>query len=297
MSTPDATPTRLAVVTVSYRSATVLRAFLASIDRPDALVVVADSLPDGDDEVRGIVADAGARYLATPDNPGYGGAVNRAVADLPDTVDWVLVSNPDVVLAPGALERLVAVGDADAGIGAVGPLIREATGAVYPSARSVPSLRTGIGHAAFANLWPGNPWTAAYRHDGPDRQVTRDAGWLSGSCVLVRRSAFDAVGGFDSGYFMYFEDVDLGYRITRSGLRNVYEPSAEATHLGAHSTSGESDRMLRAHHDSARRFLEKKYSAPVLWPLRIAARVGLDLRYRVVRRRNARAAAGEARSG
>jgi N-acetylglucosaminyl-diphospho-decaprenol L-rhamnosyltransferase len=107
---------------------------------------------------------------------------------------------------------------------------------------------------------------------------------LSGACVLVRKSAFDEIGGFDTGFFMYFEDVDLGYRLGKSGHRNVYEPAAVVTHTGAHSTNSDSGRMITAHHESARRFLNKKYSGPLLWPVRVVLRIGLQLRSALVRR-------------
>jgi N-acetylglucosaminyl-diphospho-decaprenol L-rhamnosyltransferase len=158
-------------------------------------------------------------------------------------------------------------------------------GSVYPSARAVPSLRTGIGHALFANLWQRNPWTLAYRRESDPSDQARDAGWLSGSCLMVRRSAFDAIDGFDEGYFMYFEDVDLGFRLGRAGYRNVYEPSAQVTHVGAHSTGSESARMVAAHHASARRFLSKKYAGWWLWPVRVVLRVGLAIRSRAIQRR------------
>jgi N-acetylglucosaminyl-diphospho-decaprenol L-rhamnosyltransferase len=156
---------------------------------------------------------------------------------------------------------------------------------VYPSARALPSLRTGIGHALFANIWLGNPWTRAYRRDSSSDPVRRDAGWLSGACVLVRKSAFDELGGFDDGYFMYFEDVDLGYRLGKAGYRNVYEPAAVVVHSGAHSTSDHSARMISVHHESARRFLTRKYSGWYLWPVRVALTVGLDLRSALLSRR------------
>jgi N-acetylglucosaminyl-diphospho-decaprenol L-rhamnosyltransferase len=81
---------------------------------------------------------------------------------------------------------------------------------------------------------------------------------------------------------MYFEDVDLGYRLGRAGYRNVYQPASTVTHVGAHSTGSESARMVRAHHDSARRFLSKKYSGWWLWPVRATLRAGLALRSRSI---------------
>jgi N-acetylglucosaminyl-diphospho-decaprenol L-rhamnosyltransferase len=273
-----------AIITVSYGSAAVLGPFFESIRDAggvEPIVVVADNLAET--AVAELTAAHGGKYLALPENPGYGGAVNAAMRSLPSSVRWVLISNPDVVLAPDVLDGLVATASESDDIGAVGPAILREDGTVYPSARKVPSLRTGVGHALFAEVWPGNPWTQRYRQD--DHLHKRDAGWLSGSCLLVRREAFDAVGGFDEAYFMYFEDVDLGWRIGRLGLRNVYEPEAIATHVGGTATRGSSDRMRRAHHESAYRFLAGKYAAWWLWPLRAVLRLALAVRARATRTR------------
>jgi N-acetylglucosaminyl-diphospho-decaprenol L-rhamnosyltransferase len=275
------------IVTVAYRSDDVLAGFLDSVttatsSRP--AVVVVDNAP-GAGDASGQAAAKGAVYLPLAANPGYGGAVNAGVHALPGSVEWVLISNPDVVLGIGSIDALQEAAAADDSIGAVGPAVLNPDGSVYPSARAVPSLRTGVGHALFANLWQRNPWTLAYRRESDLSDQTRDAGWLSGSCLLVRRSAFDRIGGFDEGYFMYFEDVDLGFRLGKVGYRNVYAPAARVTHAGAHSTGGESARMVAAHHDSARRFLSKKYAGWWLWPVRATLAVGLAVRSRAIRRR------------
>src|ERR1700675_225979 len=93
-----------------------------------------------------------------------------------------------------------------------GPLARDPDGSVYPSARHLPSLVRGSMHAVLGPVWPRNPWTAAYRQERLEPSE-RTVGWLSGSCLLVRRSAFSQIGGFDERYFMYMEDVDLGERL------------------------------------------------------------------------------------
>jgi N-acetylglucosaminyl-diphospho-decaprenol L-rhamnosyltransferase len=289
---PQHAPTRVAAITVSYGSLGVLPALLASIDASsasDVHTLVADNKAQGSDNARAIVEEFEAGYVPLDGNVGYGSAINAAARDLPPTIDWILVVNPDVVLGAGSIDALVAMGDSDARIASVGPQTLTPDGEVYPSARSVPSLRTGVGHALFANLWLDNPWTRAYRNDTTVAPVLRDAGWLSGACVLVRRTVFEAMGGFDEGYFMYFEDVDLGYRIGKNGYRNVYEPAAKVTHTGAHSTNSESERMISAHHASARRFLSRKYSGAWLWPVRVTLTIGLALRSALVRRRVRRA--------
>ena len=277
----------VAVVTVSYGSEDVLPAFLGGLADEIAAgmdVVVADNAPSTGSPVPGIVERAGARYLALDANHGYGGAVNRAAATLPASVEWVLVSNPDVVLDPGVIAALVATGSQAPAIGSVGPAVLTPEGEVYPSAREVPSIRSGVGHALFANLWPVNPWTTRY-HRSNDTGSQRDAGWLSGSCVLVRRSAFEAVGGFDEEFFMYFEDVDLGYRLGLAGFRNVYQPAVSVVHTGAHSTRSHRAAMVAAHHHSARRFLQKKYRGWRLAPVRWTLGVGLAIRSRIAERR------------
>ncbi|MEO7146986.1 MAG: glycosyltransferase, partial [Terrimesophilobacter sp.] len=156
------TDPRLAVVTVSYGSEDVLGPFLSSIPAASSAAVaiaIADNLPGSGGAVERLAAERRANYLPMSANLGYGSAMNAGVRALPGSVDWILLSNPDVLLSPGAIDALVAVGGRDDSIASVGPAILNSDGTLYPSARAVPSLRTGIGHAMFSNLWPGNPWT------------------------------------------------------------------------------------------------------------------------------------------
>ena len=293
VSKPPAHAARVAVVTVSYGSEGVLGAFLASLppaSRQALHVVVADSKPAAaTNTVKSMTTSAGATYLPLPSNRGYGYAINTAVRGLGPEIDWVVVSNPDVTVNPGCIDILLE-SVLDSTIAAVGPRILSSDGEIYPSARTIPSLRSGVGHAIFANLWPKNPWTRNYRKESEIEPVRRDAGWLSGAFLMIRRSVFDQMNGFDESYFMYFEDVDLGYRIGRLGLRNVYEPAAVVVHTGAHSTSthDESAGMIRAHHESAQKFLFKKYSGPWLLPVRALLALGLGVRSSIEARRTVR---------
>ena len=284
MGVPRNPAETVAAITVSYGSGDVLPGLLGSLRvaaQQPLTVFVVDNSPEP--AVEELALRSGATYLPLPANPGYGGAVNAAARLLDDSVEWLLVVNPDVVLEPGSVDALLAAAAGDPAIGAVGPAILSPDGSVYPSARQIPSLRTGIGHALFSGAWPGNPWSRRYRQ--ADEFAARDAGWLSGACLLVRRSAFDGVGGFDEGYFMYFEDVDLGMRLGRAGWRNRYEPAARVTHSGAHATTRAREAMVEAHHASAGRFLTRKYPGPLWAPVRLALRVGLRLRSFAVRYR------------
>jgi N-acetylglucosaminyl-diphospho-decaprenol L-rhamnosyltransferase len=222
-------------------------------------------------------------FLPTGGNLGYGGAANRGVAALPPSVGWVVVANPDLSWGPASLDKMLEAAKRWPRGGAFGPLIREPSGEVYPSARLLPSLGRGLGHAVFAKVWAGNPWTREYRQEEASIEE-RTAGWLSGSCLLMRREAFDSVDGFDPRYFMYFEDVDLGDRLARAGWLNVYVPEAEVVHIGGHSTARASKRMQAAHHSSAYRYMADRHQGPLWAPLRLALRWGLGLRLRLVTR-------------
>ncbi len=83
----------------------------------------------------------------------------------------------------------------------------------------------------------------------------RPVGWLSGSCLLIRRAAFDQVGGFDERYFMYMEDVDLGDRLGRAGWLNVYVPSSEILHAKGHSTGRDPPASICGHITKAPTFI------------------------------------------
>ena len=160
-------------------------------------------------------------------------------------------------------------------------------------ARAVPTVATGIGHALFSSIWPSNPWSRAYR-DEADMTAQRPAGWLSGSCLLVRWEAFDAIGGFDERYFMYLEDVDLGDRFTRAGSQNIFCPDAVISHAKGHSTQAHAGAMLRAHHSSAYRFQADRHPAWWQAPLRAALWLGLQARGAVTAARASTAKDSEA---
>jgi GT2 family glycosyltransferase len=268
------------VVTVSYYSNAYLAGFLTSVagstNRPVQSVVVNNAADDT--EVESIVAaQASAVLLDAGRNLGYGKAMNLGVASTEGS-EWILLANPDLTLAPGTLDELIRVGESDERIGAVGPLLYTPVGEIYPSARRLPSLRHGIGHALLSPIWKRNPFTLAYLADRENPPRERDAGWLSGACILVRRSAFTQIDGFDDKFFMYFEDVDLCARLSRAGWRVVYAPSAVVTHVGGHSTRSQNRAMIKVHHQSAYKYLAARYPGWHLWPLRMVLLVALRLR-------------------
>jgi len=242
--------------------------------QPVELVLV----DNGDDHTvaRAVAERHGARLVVPGSNLGYGRAANLGARDA--VAGWLLVANSDLEWPPGGLDALLAAAERHPEAGSLGPALLNPDGTVYPSARELPSLTQGAGHALFARVWPGNPWTRAYQASRETKE--RPAGWLSGACLLLRREAFEAVGGFDDGYFMFFEDVDLGERLGRAGWANVYVPSVQVLHLGGTSWRARPAPMISAHHASAARYVARRYPRWYQWPVRAAARLGLRIRER-----------------
>jgi N-acetylglucosaminyl-diphospho-decaprenol L-rhamnosyltransferase len=274
----DAGGAPLRVVVVTFSPGEALDGFLESLatatDLPVEVVLADNGSTDGAPE-RAAARHPHVRVLPTGGNVGYGAAANAGLAGL--TSGHAIVANPDLRFEPGSVDELLAVARRWPRAATVGPAIRTPDGDLYPSARDLPRLSTGAGHALLGWAWPANPWTARYRRE---REAPRErpAGWLSGSCLLVDVEAFWSVGGFDPGYFMYFEDVDLAARLSRAGWLHVYAPSAVVVHEGGHATSREPHRMARVHHTSALRYLSAQYPGRGRAPLRGALRAGLGAR-------------------
>jgi len=280
----------LPLVTVTYSPGPHLGRFLASLplatDRSVSVLLADNGSIDGTPQAA-VERYPNVRLFVTGANLGYGTAVNRAVAQLSKeggaADEWVLVANPDVQWGPGSIDALLDAAARWPRAATLGPLIREPDGSVYPSARHLPSLVRGGMHAVIGPIWRNNPWSTAYRQERLEPSE-RPVGWLSGSCLLLRRAAFEQVGGFDERYFMYFEDVDLGDRLQKAGWLNVYVPSAEVLHHKGHVTGRDPASNLAAHHKSTYIFLAERHSgwrrAPLRWTMRgaLAARARLLVR-------------------
>jgi N-acetylglucosaminyl-diphospho-decaprenol L-rhamnosyltransferase len=245
---------RVAAVVVDYDAAETAAACVSSLlaEQVAEVLVVENGDPVA---ARRAMAARGLEValLATGRNLGYGAGANRGVAATTDT-DYVLVANPDLVVHIGAVAALVATLDADPACALVGPLILDAGGVTFPSVRRFPSMLDAVGHAALGLFRPDNPFSNRYRPLAPDLVEEGAADWVSGACFLVRRQAFEELGGFDESYFMFAEDMDLCWRAHRAGWGVRFQPAAVVTHAQGVSRRRHPYRMLAAHHRSALRF-------------------------------------------
>lgn len=241
----------------------------------DPVVVVDNGSSDGS-EVALAQAFPEVKWIPTGANIGYGAAANQGAAVA--GAKYLLVSNPDVVVEAGAVAALVELLERRPDVAAAGPLITDASGRLYPSARRFPDLVEALGHGIVGQFWPGNPFSRRYTMAEWDHASAREVDWVSGSFFLARREAWEAVGGFDSSYFMYLEDVDLCWRLHQGGWKVAYEPRARVAHVQGVSADRHPYRMLLAHHVSMWRFAWRTTYGPARWWLALVL-PGLALRF------------------
>src|SRR5262249_38349000 len=151
-------------------------------------------------------------------NDGFGAGINRAAQEAKHAVR-LFVLNPDTVLEGPILETLDRLMVDDPKIGVIAPLVRETDGSIQPSARAFPGWSTVLGGRStwLTRALPSNPLSARNLLTGPHVKTPAAVDWVSGACMFIRRQAFDAVGGFDARFFMYWEDADLCRRLRAAG--------------------------------------------------------------------------------
>ena len=214
-------------------------------------------------------------------NVGFGRAVNQAVALARSPL--LLLINPDCRLTAGAVSKLRSVLDAEPSCAVAGPRILDPDGAVQGSARGDPDMLTGLfgRTGALRVLLPFLP--VARRNVVAEDAVRTGASsivvdWLSGACMLVRREAFLAAGGFDERFFLYWEDADLCRRLRNRGLHIRYVPDATAVHKVGQSSQTARRSSIRAFHASAYLYYATHVAPGALNPRRLLARALLGVR-------------------
>ncbi|MGH7261898.1 MAG: glycosyltransferase family 2 protein [Nitrospiraceae bacterium] len=256
-------------VVVSYNSAEDLPDCLSSVAGQHG-VEVAMTVVDNcsaDDSVA-TAHDHGARVLTNASNRGFAAAVNQGLRG--GRSPWVLIINPDARLMQGGLQAMIDTVGHNGRIGCVGPKTTDMAGNTYPSARSFPGLFTAVVHGLLGSVWSGNPATRRYHAGNGASTVAAEVDWVSGCCMLLPRRAWEDVGGFDERYFMYVEDMDLCFRLRKSGWRTMLETSATVQHIGGRSSRRRPLRSIYHHHRGAIRFYWRSASPwhrPVTGPL------------------------------
>lgn len=234
MDTPAAYGPAVGVVT----RAPLGEAFLATLPAPSTLpapgcavrVVVVGTDTDP-------MSGEGVETVRVSERLARAAAVNRAVVALPPDVGWVLVADPQVRWGAGVLDALLAAAARHPRAGALGPRLRRCGGGAPACAGAVPGR---------ADLLRGRVPVGAPSSIGP-------VGWVSATCVLLRRAALDSVDGLDPRYLGPVDGVDLGDRLNRAGWLVLHVPTVEVE-VGPGAGG-----MLESDRAGLRRFAHDRY--------------------------------------
>lgn len=283
----------LAVVIVNYNAGDYLARCVASVVEASGgisvdVVVVDNASHDGSARLAASQTPQ-VRLIENPTNRGLSPGWNQGAGEV--DAPWILFLNPDAEIQRGDLGSFVAAGDARQDVALLGPVIRNADGSIYESGRALPPVGQAVGHAFLGPFRPDNRFTRAYRQTGWDRSTAREVDWVSGAAMLIRRSAFEQVGGFDEAFWLYGEELDLGARLRDAGWKVLATPELEILHHGGVSI-GRSRRTHVMHSQGVYRYYRKhrapgwrRVTLPLAWAaLRIRAEL-VALRDVVARRR------------
>ena len=222
---PDASPPAIDVAIVNWNTAeaaiAAARAYLASAG-VDVSVTIADN--DSRPEQRELLRSgcpAEVRLELSSENLGYGRAANLALRG--GSGELVCVSNADVAAEPGALAALAGVARREAQAGMVGPVFSGDTDRYHAALPTTTTMLARI----FAGSFGERPQSS------PAAGTVAEVGQPSGACFVVAREVWEAMGGLDEGFFLWYEDVDLAKRLHDAGYRNLIAGAARVGHAGA----------------------------------------------------------------
>ena len=269
----------LAAVIVNYNAGPELASALQSIaDEMDGrgweAIVVDNASTDGSSNLASVFAPH-ARVVRNAVNVGFGRGVNQGVAA--STAPFILIMNPDCRLEHGALATMRAELEGRQRCAIVGPRVLDPDGSEQGSARGDPDMLTGLfGRTGLLrNLLPSS---SVSRRNVVSNGASATVDWVSGACMLVRRAAFEEVGGFDARYFLYWEDADLCRRLRAGGHEIRYVPAATAVHRVGHSSKTARAASIKAFHQSAYLYYATHVAPGALNPKRAIARALLAAR-------------------
>ena len=198
-----------------------------------------------------------ARWIFNNENLGYSKGCNQGIAEM--EAEYYLVLNPDIVVQPGALDRLLEFADLNPRAGMVGPQLLNEDGSVQDSCRRFYTFKTLMLRRTFiGRIFPDSETVRLHLMLDFDHRSERPVDWILGGCLLVRKSAMDRTGPMDERFFLYFEDVDWCYRMWQAGYEVQYTPDAHFIHRHRRdSAKGRFNKSFWLHLGSLISFYEK----------------------------------------
>jgi GT2 family glycosyltransferase len=234
MAQPD-----VSVVVVTYNALPWVERCLDSVRSSDVAVVDCVVVDHGSTD--GTVPFVRERFpevrIVEQENRGMGGGNNAGMRV--SEARYFFLLNSDAWVVGDGLDELVGFADAHGDAAVVGPKLLNEDGSLQRSVRGEPTLwRLATEYLYLRKLAPNTDLLNPLYAGGFDHTSVREADWLSGAALLVRRAAADEVGLFDESFFMFGEEVDWLTRFRRAGWKVYFDPAAEVVHVGGASHGG-----------------------------------------------------------
>lgn len=283
--------TPIDVVIVSYNSRRYLREAVEPLASAAGVKVIIIDNASSDESIES-VADLPIDSVAIGENLGFAKACNLGLER--GTAPLVLFLNPDARIDEPSLRMLADVLERDSRVGAAAPRIHHIDGSLAHYQRRFPRLLSTYSRALYVDrFFPAAAWASAEVSTPAAYAATSSPEWVPAACLLTRRDAVERLGGFDEGFFMYCEDMDLCRRLRTAGYDIRYEPTAVCTHVGG--ASAPRARLLPVLAESRVRYA-LKHRSPIA---AFAERIGVSLEgltHALVTRRGPSARAGYAKA-
>ncbi|MEM6395205.1 MAG: glycosyltransferase [Bacteroidota bacterium] len=254
---------KLSVVIVNYNVRYFLEQALIAVERAiagiEAEVFVVDNA-SRDASVAMVESQfPWVKLIARPDNPGFSIANNQAIRA--STGKYILLLNPDTVVCEDTFQTCIDFMDAHPKAGGLGVRMIDGSGRFLPeSKRGLPTPWVAFCKAfGLARLFPKSKKYNHYHLGYLSKDETNQVEVLSGAFMFMRRETLDQVGLLDENFFMYGEDIDLSYRITKSGWENWYLPSTSIIHYKGESTKRGSLNYVRTFYQAMILFARKHF--------------------------------------
>lgn len=257
---------RVSIIIVNYNTGPLTRACVESLLKqklPYELEIIVVDNASSDESVSFLRSDfPEITVIANKENLGLAAGVNTALAKASGS--YYLVLNPDIIVQPDAIERMVEYLKENLDVGIVGGRLLSPNGRLQYSCfrfytpMTILHRRTWLGKTNW-----GKRGVASFVMRDYDHKSVRNVDWLMGSCLMLRAAAVRQVGGMDERFFMYFEDVDWCRRMWQAGWRVVYLPTAEFSHYYQRSSRRGgvigilTNRVMREHIKSAGKYFWK----------------------------------------
>ena len=236
----------LSILIVNYKNKAKTLRCVESIRRADLAGLDYEIIIVDNNSGDGTIADLKLKYpevkcLQSERNRGMGGGNNLAARGA--VGEFLLILNNDTLVKTDSIKQLIDFYRSGQGVGLVGPSLRYPDGRLQSTCLRFPGILTPLYRRTFLGQF-AKRHLDRFLYADYDHQSVKEVDWVQGSAMLIKRSLFEELSGFDERFFMYFEDIDLCRRIWQTGLKVFYYPKSEMIH--DHTRASANDRWFLA---------------------------------------------------